>query len=142
MRKLNFELVTNVPAKNIWPIMTDINNYHQYIKYCLSSKLIGNFKEGSSWYDWSMVLHLPLRINHKIIKIIPNKKIVYLIKLPFGEIWQTILIYSGKETKVKLEVIIDFPSRMVDKTLGNLVYLRNRKMLEATIENYKKSLLG
>lgn len=137
MRKLTFELVTPSSAKRIWPIMSDINNYHKYIKYCHHSKLVGSFKEGSTWYDWSTVAFLPLKINHEIIKIIPNKKIVYLIKSPFGEIWQTISIKERRETRVKLEIVIDSPNRLVENTIGLLVYKRNKQMLEETIKIIK-----
>lgn len=137
MKTLKFTLATNAPVENIWPIISDINSYHKYIKYCHKSKLIGKFQEGSIWYDWSTVVFLPLKINHKIIKIIPNEKIIYLIKTPLGEIWQTMLIEEGKKTKLKLEVNIDFPNRLIDKAFGHLVYMRNRKMLEATMKNFK-----
>lgn len=139
MRKLVFALVTDTRPDKIWQLLADINNYHKYIKYCYKSRLIGDFQEGSSWYDFSTVAFIPLRINHKIIKIIPNKKIVYLIKTPIVEIWQTILIEEGKKTRVKLEVIIDSPNRLIDKTLGTFLYVRNRQMLEKTVQNYKKS---
>lgn len=139
MRRLVFELVTDKRSDKIWQILADINNYHKYIKYCYYSHLVGDFKEGSTWYDLSTVALIPLRINHKIIKIIPNKKIVYIIKTPIVEIWQTILIKKSRKTRLKLEVTIDFPNRLIGKILGTFLYLRNRQMLEKTMQNYKKS---
>lgn len=139
MRKLSFELTTSAPLEKIWSVISDINNYHKYIKYCYYSHLVGDFKEGSTWYDFSTVAFIPLRINHKIIKIIPYKKIVYLIKTPIVEIWQTILIEESKNTRLKLEVTIDFPNRLIGKILGTFLYVRNRQMLEKTMQNYKKS---
>lgn len=141
MKSLNFEFTTSASTKNIWSILSDVDNYHRYIKYCRSSKLKGEFKEGSSWYDWSTVVFLPLKINHKIIKITPGEKIIYQIKMPIGNIWQTILISKGKKTKVKLEVVIDFPNRFIEKTLGALVYMRNREMLASTMNNFKDNWL-
>lgn len=139
MRKLAFEYQTKEPINKIWSLLSNVNNYHLHIKYCLRSGLIGNFQEGASWYDWSTVVYVPLKINHKIIKIVPHKKIEYKIELPIGDIWQTLSISTGKQTKVRLQIVIDFPNRFVNQTIGSLVYYRNRKMLEGTIENFKKS---
>jgi ribosome-associated toxin RatA of RatAB toxin-antitoxin module len=140
MRKLEFVIHTKATTKNVWQLMSNVDNYYKYIKYCHKSKLVGNFQEGSSWYDWSTVMFLPLKINHKIVNIVPNKKIVYLISSQFGEIRQTILIIKeGKATQLTLKVNIDFPNRLIDKTFGAFVSLRNKKMLEATIQNYKKA---
>ena len=137
MRNLTFSIKTDAPVNKIWIIISDINSYHKYIKYCHKSKLVGDFKEGSSWYDWSTVVFLPLKINHLIIKIIPGKQIGYLIKTPFGEIRQKITIKKGKKTLLRLDVTINFPNWLIDKTLGNFVYLRNYQMLKTTMKNYK-----
>ncbi len=138
MRKLAFELTTTAPVKKIWSVISDINNYHKYIKYCYYSRLVGDFKEGSTWYDFSTVAFVPLIINHKITKIIPHQKVVYVIKSPFGQIHQTISIVKGKKTRVELEVVIDITNGLIDKTLGTMLYKRNEQMLEETMQNYKK----
>jgi ribosome-associated toxin RatA of RatAB toxin-antitoxin module len=137
MRTLNFEFETSAKTDQIWSLLTDVNNYHRYIKNCIKSTLVGDFKEGSSWYDWSTVVYLPLKVNHKIIKIVPKKEIIYQIPLPLGSIWQKLTISEGEKTKVQLEVNIDFPNRLIDQTLGALVAYRNQDMLSATINNFK-----
>ncbi len=139
MRKLNYKLHTNAPVKIVWSIISDVDNYHQYIKYCMSSKLQGKFEEGSSWYDWSTVAFLPLKINHKIIKIVPNQKVLYKIEMPFGNIWQTLQISKTKPTSVSLAVTIDIPNQFLEKTLGTIIYIRNKKMLASTMNNFKNN---
>lgn len=138
MRNLTFEVDTTASVEQIWSLLTGVNNYHLYIKNCSKSVLVGDFKEGSSWYDWSTVVYLPLKINHKIIKVVPKKEIHYQVELPIGVIWQKLVIIEGKKNKVQLEINIDFPNSIVDKTLGTLVHYRNRMMLAETISNLKK----
>lgn len=138
MRKLIFELTINASVEKLWPLLAEIENYPRYIKYCRKAFLIGDFREGSTWYDWSTVVYLPLKIKHEIIRIQPNKEIIYKIGLPVGEIWQKLSLEVGEQTKVWFEITIDFPNPVIDKTLGALVYYRNRKMIEATIANFEK----
>lgn len=140
MRRLLFEPVFDVPLQSLWEKFADVNSYSKYIKNCHKSVLVGPFKAGSIWYDWSTVIYLPLKINHQIIKVIPKEEIIYKINLPFGEIWQKVdFVPQGVKTKVRLEIEMNFRPKLIDKTLGSLIYLRNQQMLSETIKNYYQS---
>lgn len=140
MKRLVFEPVFDSPIEVIWDKFSDVNNYSKYIKYCHKSVLVGPFKSGSHWYDWSTVVYLPLKIDHQIIKVVHQEEIVYKINLPFGEIWQRVNFTSlGSKTKLKLEIDINFRYNLLNQTIGRLVYYRNQKMMKETIKNYDAS---
>lgn len=142
MRKLFFTTLLNVPSDQIWPRLEDINNYPAYIKFCHKAELNGPFVSGSTWYDWSSVVIIPLKITHEIISVVPKKEIIYRIKLPSnGELWQKLILNTEEgKTRVSLEVTIEFGSKILDIIIGPLIYYRNKVMLEATLNNIKQAV--
>lgn len=140
MRKLELSTLLNQPREEIWKIFSDVGNYPRYIKHCYTARLLGPFKEGSTWYDWSTVVYLPLKVTHKIIKVDPQRELIYKIDLiDGGEIWQYVTLeeVNGK-TKVNLMITIDFKNKLVDNLIGPIVYSRNKNMLQATIDNFSR----
>lgn len=140
MRTLIYDPIFTVSKVSLWEIFTQVENYPKYIKYCQKAELIGDFKVGSIWSDWSTVVWLPLKINHEIIKIEPEKELFFQIKLPLGgKIEQRFLFYDqDRKTKLDIEITIDIPNKVLDFLFGRALEYRNRQMIEATIDNFKR----
>ncbi len=139
MRTIEFETIVPVAIDEVWAMFKKVEEYPQIIEYCHKAKLVGGFKEGSNWYDWSTVLIVPLKVNHQIEKILPNAEIIYSIPLPFGVFLKQESKLEGKssrETNVKMVVTIAFESKLLDSILGNFVEYRNKRMISKTIENF------
>lgn len=142
MRQIMFEPIFTAPVDRLWEMFSEVSNYPRYIKYCQKAELVGEFKVGSTWSDWSTVVWIPLKIIHKIEKVKPQKEIVYRIDLPFGgNIRQHFDLQDlGKGTKVVVRIEIGFENQLMDLLVGGLVEQRNRKMIAATIGNIQRSL--
>lgn len=142
VRKLFFEPNFQVSVEKIWSLFVKVEDYPRYIEYCRGAELVGDFKAGSTWYDWSSVVVFPLKVIHQIEKIDPNREIIYRIDLPSGgEIRQRFYLEElPTGTKVVVEISINFQNRFVDFTLGPFVAYRNQKMITATIENIREVL--
>ncbi|HSX58509.1 MAG TPA: SRPBCC family protein [Candidatus Saccharimonadales bacterium] len=142
MRNLLFEPVFDASSEKIWEIVKDVNNYSNYIEFCQKSELFGDFREGSHWIDHSTVAFVPMDIKHEIIKIVPQKEIIYKINLPSGgALWQKFYFEPlGERTKLRIEIEINFTNKLVDALIGQVIYRRNQIMIETTINNFKKGL--
>ena len=140
MRTLEFETTIPVAIDEVWFMFEKVEEYPQVIEYCYRAKLVGGFKEGSLWYDWSTVLVVPLKVIHTIDKILPKEEISYSIALPFGGFLKQNSKLEGKnsrETRVKMIVSIDFKNKLLDFLVGGFVEYRNKKMINKTIENFQ-----
>lgn len=143
MKKLIFEPVFDSSVEQTWAFFSEIEHYPKYIKYSHSTYLDGDFKEDSIWYEWTTVMYLPMKIKHRIKKVTLLEEIIYHVEFPAGEIWQKLNFedLSGK-TKVKAEITIKFHHFLLEKIIGPLVYKRNISMVEASINNFKESLIN
>lgn len=141
MKKLIFEPSFDAPVEKIWTYFSDIENYSKYIKYTKKVYLIGGFKEGALWNEWTTILFVPLYVRHEIKKIVLHKEIVYHVELPGAEIWQKVNFKDLKEkTKLEVDITIAFNNIFMEKILGEIVYKRNQEMIESSISSFMQRL--
>lgn len=142
MKRLVFKPVFSASTERLWQMFSDVKNYPKYIKYCHKAGLIGQFQVGSTWYDWSTVVFVPLKVNHRIVKVSPNRELLFNIDLPFFvSLDQRFILESkGVGTEVNIEITIDFKNKLMEILLGSLIAYRNRKMIEGTISNVQEIL--
>lgn len=139
MKNLEIESVLDLSTEKTWKLLTEVENYPYYIKFCNKAVLEGPFEEGSYWYDWTSVVYLPLKIQHKIEKVLLLQEIKYLITTPLLKISQNITCTEKQsKTMIRIEFKYDFANKLFEKIFGSLIYRRNKEMLVNLMDNYKK----
>lgn len=139
MKNLEIESVLDLSMEKTWKLLTEVENYPYYIKFCNKAVLEGPFEEGSYWYDWTSVVYLPLKIRHKIEKVLPRQEIKYLITNPLLTIRQNVTCTEEQsKTKIRIEFKYDFANKLFEKIFGSLIYRRNKEMLVNLMGNYQK----
>ncbi|MDO8486776.1 MAG: hypothetical protein Q7S45_00570 [Candidatus Curtissbacteria bacterium] len=137
------QLVIDLEASRIrlWQIASNVSNYPRYFKYVHFVKAPGSFEVGSSWWDISTILYFPIKVKHKIVKIVPNKEVKQEINLPFGgEIIQNINITSvGDKTKVKIKVLI-CQNTFMDFFFGRVIEVRTQAILLGALERVQREI--
>lgn len=138
MQRIVTENITSIKAERVWKLLTDINNYPNFIKFVRKIKdRPSDFKEGVYWTDITNIVWIPLLIKHKIIKIEKNKKFTYELFLPFGGtmIEECELTTDSKGTHVRSEIKFTFRNYLLDLIFGAILKKRLKEMLEGTFRN-------
>lgn len=140
MRKIEVSEQLEVKPEIVWKYISNIRTYPKFVDFQKRVVRVDDFKVGGRWSDVSTVLFFPQQVNHEIIEIVNGKKVVYLIKLPFGgKIIQTVEALSyEKGCKFTLGAEIDLGSKIVDMLIGSILEFRTRKMFLRTAENIKR----
>lgn len=81
-----------------------------------------------------------MKVHHEILKVIPNKRVVYLIRFVGGGlVFQDIAIRKvGDDTEIKIGVKITFGSRLSALFLRRMLEARTISMMEGSLVNVKK----
>lgn len=139
MRTIKSRMIIPPHIKNPWQQVADINSYPNFIKFMKEARLLGPVKVGTNWYDVTTILGLPIKINHKIIKIVQNKEISYEATLPLGgKMWQKIsLIKNGTDEILEAEIKFKFKQILLDYSLGFILEKRLNQMVQETFKNLK-----
>lgn len=144
-KKRNIKLAANldITSSRLWEIITEINRYPNYIKFVYWARINGRFEAGSTWTDLSTILFIPILVRHEIMKIRTGRKVLYLIKLPFGgKIMQIFEIkQKQKTTDMSIEIVIDLKNPILDSVLGKFLERRTKFMLNSTLENFREKAL-
>lgn len=118
MKNLEIESVLDLSMEKTWKLLTEVEKYPYYIKFCNKAVLEGPFAEGGYWYDWTSVVYIPLKIRHKIEKVLPRQEIRYLITTPLLTISQNVTCTEEQsKTKIKIEFKYDFATNYSRKFL-------------------------
>lgn len=128
-----------VHPKELWSLITNVEDYPRYIKYMQRSELNGQFELGNKWSDISTVMFYPINVKHEIIDIKEGKEFTFLIRLPFkGKIIQKGIIEDkGDYVSFQLQATIDLGHPLIDLLLGPILEKRTSEMLLGILENEK-----
>lgn len=118
--------------KNPWSIIEDVNSYPGLVGFVKKAKLLGSFEKGSSWYDITSILWVPLKIVHRITALEKGKRVDYYISLPFGGWMLEKILLKGKTLEVEVSLSLSKP---IDSILGPVLERRLRQMVKKTFEN-------
>lgn len=142
MRKFSHTIELPISKSGVWKELTDINKYPEYLKFVKKVKVLRPLGKEGVWQDLHTVLFIPLLTKHFVIEFEPEKKIVYMLKLPFlGKVIEEIEVVGiNKGTKATFTIEIYIPNKFFDSTLGNLLEKRLRILVDdlvVKIQNQK-----
>ena len=126
----------NMPVKEVWKIIEDVEHYPEHVKYMHKAKLSGPFGVGSQWVDVTTVLWIPMAVTHKVAKLKENKEIVFDISLPFGgRMIQTVILNGDQKTpEVVGEIDFDLGNPLANFLVGQILKRRLQDMLASTLK--------
>ena len=140
MRKAVFEATIDRSVDAVWSVITEVRDYPSYIRYVYKVEWPESFKVGSEWFDWSTIIFVPLRLKHIVVKMEPNKALVFFMPLPFGgEMNQLVTIKQyGSGTKIRAEINFDLKYPILNQIVGPILTRRLLIMMNSTLDNFKR----
>jgi len=144
MRKAVFETTIAQPVDTVWSVITKVEDYPSYIRYVHKAEQPESLKVGSEWFDWSTIIFVPLRLKHIVVKMEPNKALVFFMPLPFGgEMNQLVTIKQyGSGTKIRAEINFDLKHPILNQVVGPILTRRLLIMMNSTLDNFKRGQNG
>lgn len=137
MRKIRVSATTTLPPSQVWEMVSDIKNWPDYVEFVKWIKLAGPVHEGTYFDDLTVILWIPVKIRHKIIKIEKERELLLEAYMPYrkGLMYQSVLIKKqGKLTEVVIEIKFEI-NFLFDLLIGWLVQFRLNQMVVRTLKN-------
>jgi hypothetical protein len=126
MRKIKMQArSTTLSQKDLWAIMTKIEDYPKWCKFC-KSMVITEFEEGAVFYDVTTLLWIPIKIEHVITKIKPYEELHFFLTLPRGgKMWHKFSFkQEGNIGYMTIEVTFDLGNKFKNATAGHVLEKR------------------
>ena len=144
MRKVVFEATIDQPLDAVWSVITKVEDYPSYIRYVYKVEWSESLKVGSEWFDWSTIIFVPLRLKHVVVKMKPNKELVFFMPLPFGGKMNQLftISQSGSGTKMRAEINFDLKHPILNQVVGPILTRRLLIMMNSTLDNFKRKQNG
>ncbi|MDP2720992.1 MAG: SRPBCC family protein [bacterium] len=140
MRKAVFETTIDQPVDAVWSVITRVEDYPSYIRHVYKVEWSESLEVGSEWFDWSTIIFVPLRLKHVVVKMEPNKELVFFMPLPFGGKMNQLFTISqnGSGTKIRVEINFDLKQPILNQIVGPILTRRLFIMMISTLDNFKR----
>lgn len=141
MRTISLEQsLSNVSVFDFWSYLISVEKYPEYIPYVKKTIVEEEIKVGSTWYDVTRILWVPMRLKHTTLSVIPYKEMSFHVHIPLKGKMKQQYIINKEDGKITATAKAEFylGNRFIDMFLGPILKKRLEKMMLGSLANINR----
>lgn len=132
--------VTGISKKDLWQYIISVESYPDYIPFLQRTHVPEKIAKGSTWYDVTTILWIPMKFRHTTLSITPQEEMCFQVHIPFrGTMVQKYFLKYTQNT-LELAAVAEFHlgNKAIDMIVGPILKRRLEKMMEGSLDNLQK----
>lgn len=136
--KVSREIATSAQA--VWARISNLDEYPRHFKYVKRVQK-KELRVGETWWDWTNILFIPIRVEHKVKSLEAPRLAVFIVRIPFGGSLTETFAADELGQTLRVDAVIEMDLRILDFFIGRFLEKRLAEIICGALDVLERELI-